>query len=148
MNSSIKKWIQNNREKWLQGCSRGGKRSYENYPNVANRCKGKWRLDSFEKSVYLQSSYEVRLSYILDSSGIKWCRPEAKEYVIDGKLKKCYIDFFLPDLDIYLDPKNAYLIEKDFPKMEFISNYFGIRILLIELRHLENSLNLINFLKS
>ena len=144
----LKRWIEENRDLWLQNCREGGLESYKKHPFVSNGCKGKWRLDSFGKKVYLQSSYEVRLSYILDSGGIPWTRPEVKYYEVDGKKKSCFLDFFLPNQNLYLDPKNSYLIEKDLPKMEFFSDYFGIRIVLVELRHLENPLNLVFFLKS
>lgn len=72
--------------------------------------------DSFGDEVVLQSSYELRCANILDELGIKWIRPKALMY--DGR--RYYPDFYLPDLDIYLDPKNDFKAVQDREKINAV----------------------------
>lgn len=64
------------------------------------------------KGVCLHSSYETTLAIDLDKNNIKWFRPNPMGWIDDeGKNHRYYADFYLPDYDIYLDPKNDFLIE-------------------------------------
>ena len=47
-------------------------------------------------------------------ANIKWIRPKGMFYIDEKGLKRRYYpDFLLTDYDIYLDPKNDYLIPRD-----------------------------------
>lgn len=85
------------------------------YREKSGRSKGGYALDSFGKKVWLQSSFEIRCSKLLDELNIKWIRPSCLYYEMDDKTKKYFPDFYLTEYDIYLDPKNNYLanIDKD-----------------------------------
>lgn len=86
------------------------------YRENAGRSK-KFRVeDSFGDEVVLQSSYELRCANILDDLGIKWIRPKALMY--DGR--RYYPDFYLPDLDVYLDPKNDFKALQDRAKINAV----------------------------
>lgn len=75
---------------------------YRPHPNRGVRYRGIW----------FDSKWEVRVAKILDDNNIRWERPKIG-FVWTDDGRKYYPDFFLPDRNLYLDPKNDYLIEKD-----------------------------------
>ena len=83
--------------------------------------------------VKLDSSYEVIVAKILDKYAIEWVRPKEPLFWIDSNnIKRRYFpDFFIPSSNVYLDPKNSYLFEKQKEKIEWIhshtSNVFFLR---------------------
>lgn len=65
-----------------------------------------------------ESSYEVTLSQTLNDLNILWIRPSFLWYTDSKGIKRRYYpDFFLPQYNIYFDPKNDYLISKDVDKI-------------------------------
>jgi hypothetical protein len=85
-----------------------------------------WYFNKNEnKQVLLESSWEVTTAENLDKRNIKWIRPEPMEW-FDNKKRFYYPDFYLPDFDIYLDPKNPYCMSKDKEKMDFFKNKITI----------------------
>lgn len=66
----------------------------------------------------LESTFEVRVAIILDELGVDWIKVR-QGYVWDdnGKRRRYVPDFFLPKYNIFLDPKNDYLIKKDARKI-------------------------------
>lgn len=74
------------------------------------------------KEVVLESSWEVETANLLIANNIKWIRPKYIKW-IDGNGKgRCYYpDFYLPDFNVYLDPKNPYCMAKDVEKMSIVS---------------------------
>lgn len=89
--------------------------------------------------VKLDSSYEVVLAKDLDKNCIVWERPPRFSYRMDGKLHYYTPDFYLPDYDIYLDPKNDFLINnvnprlgyKDVDKIKAVEVENNIRVLIL-----------------
>ena len=79
------------------------------------------------KEVLLESSWEVELAKWLDNTNIKWIRPKfIKWYDSTGKTRRYFPDFFLPEYNLYLDPKNPYCMSKDKEKMQCISSVVDI----------------------
>jgi predicted nucleic acid-binding Zn ribbon protein len=95
--------------------------------NKNNRAYG-YYTSVFGHTVWLESSYEVRVAQELDKHNIFWKRPKGIAYTIKGKRKTYYPDFFLPEFNVYLDPKNDYLIEKDSEKISCVRSQAHIRI--------------------
>lgn len=92
------------------------------------------------KEVLLDSSWEVTVAKALDSARIQWLRPTPlKWYDSANKMHLYYPDFYLPEIDVYLDPKNPYCMDQDREKMEF----FKRRIVLIfgNIEHITNFIN-------
>lgn len=93
----------------------------------------------------LDSSYEVELAKSLDKNNVKWQRCKRFPYHMNGKLHHYTPDFFLPDYNIYLDPKNDFLIEsinpvlgyKDVDKIHQVELENNVRILVLN----KNQLN-------
>lgn len=80
----------------------------------------------------LESSYELRLAEILNNLSIVWNRPNFLLYVDkNGNNRRYYPDFYLPELKLYLDPKNEYLIKTDIDKIFRVSKYNNIMVIII-----------------
>lgn len=112
--------------------------------NAYRRCLGghtsKKRMDFTKKDgtiVHLQSSYEVSVAASLEENGIKWSRPSALEW-IDENLQKhrYYADFYLHDYNIYLDPKNDFLIVKDTKKISAIKEQNNVNVIVLDSKSL------------
>lgn len=79
-----------------------------------------------------ESSYEVKLSEVLNSLNIKWSRPSFFWYTDKkGNKRRYYPDFYLPDYDVYLDPKNDYLIKSDIDKIIKTAKQNDIQIVIL-----------------
>lgn len=87
-----------------------------------------WYESPIAGRVWLESSYELIIARILDQSNIKWQRPKYIPYTINSISKKYYPDFYLVDHDIYLDPKNDYLIEQDKTKIDLVCEQNNVRV--------------------
>lgn len=70
--------------------------------------------------VMLGSTYEVEVAKSLDSFGVKWEKPSRFNYIDpNGKARTYTPDFYLSDFDVYLDPKNDFLINNVNPRLGF-----------------------------
>jgi hypothetical protein len=97
------------------------------YQPNAGRSKKFKAIDSSGLTVTLQSSYEKTTADLLNELNIKWIRPSYLRY---GE-KKYFPDFFLVDLDLYLDPKNDYLAVIDAPKIQSVMIENNVKILML-----------------
>lgn len=79
--------------------------------------------------VILESSYELAVAQDLDKHNVQWTRPK-RFYFYDalGKQRHYTPDFYLPKYDIYLDPKNDYLIIQDTQKIRQCSEQNHIMV--------------------
>ena len=91
-----------------------------------------WYESKFAGKVYLESSYEYKMAVELDKNNINWIRPSYLNWIDDNNIKhKYYADFYLIDYNIYLDPKNDYLIKKDTNKINLVKLQNNIKILIL-----------------
>lgn len=68
------------------------------------------------KGYKLGSSFEYHIAVILDDLNIKWVIPKRFGYTKpDGTTSNYTPDLYLPEYDIYLDPKNNFLIHNQNP---------------------------------
>lgn len=44
----------------------------------------------------------------------------------NNKVRRYYPDFYLPDYNVYLDPKNPYCLERDKEKLNYITNIVSL----------------------
>ena len=93
--------------------------------------KVKKRNYSGKKYIYngieMDSNWEVDLAIFLDKLNIKWIRPKYIEWLdSNDKVRKYFPDFYLSDYQIYLDPKNPILIEKQKEKLEIVSKQINL----------------------
>jgi hypothetical protein len=87
------------------------------------------------------SSYEVYVAKSLDSNSIRWIKPKKFDYIDPFNKSRQYTpDFYLPDFDVYLDPKNDFLINNINPSMGFsdcekikiVEQTHSIRVLILD----------------
>lgn len=72
------------------------------------------------KGKYLGSSYELKLAIDLDKNNIKWDVCEKIKYKdLNNKIRTYTPDIFLIDFNIYLDPKNDFLLNNNNPSLGF-----------------------------
>lgn len=73
--------------------------------------------------ITLDSSYELLVALSLDEFGIQWERPtKSLQYFDSTGQKRNYLpDFYLPDKNVFLDPKNDWLIKKDREKIRLVN---------------------------
>ena len=97
------------------------------------------------KGIKLDSSYEYKVAISLDNNNIKWIRPKKKTFKYyeynDTSNKYHYYtpDFYLLDYNIYLDPKNDFLINninpatgyKDTEKIKWVEQYNNICVIIL-----------------
>lgn len=85
-------------------------------------CGGETNFKRYKyKNILMDSSWEVELAKWLDHNNIKWIR--SRKLLLwwtdkQGNKRRYYPDFYLPKYDIYLDPKNTYLQQKDQLKLK------------------------------
>lgn len=99
--------------------------------NKNNRAHG-WYESPIAGRVWLESSYEYRVAVDLDKHNIKWSRPKYLPYTSGDKQRKYFADFYLEDYDVYLDPKNDFLIPGDTIKINMVSEQTGKKIIILD----------------
>ncbi len=91
--------------------------------------------------IKLGSSYEYKVALSLDENYIKWIKPKPLKYVdIKGKIRNYFPDFFLPEYNVFLDPKNDFLIKhvnpetgfRDSDKIKWASEFNKVKIIILD----------------
>ena len=74
--------------------------------------------------VLLDSSWEEALAKRLDDQKINWVRPSIPIEWIDNNKKthNYFPDFYLPDYNLYLDPKNPAVFKNQIEKIKILLN--------------------------
>lgn len=106
------------------------------------------------QGISLQSTYEVEFAKNLDENNIKWIRPKPFYYVLNGIKRRYYPDFYIEDLDVYIDPKNDFLIKRvnpylgitDMEKIKLVEQQNNIKIIILNKNELTYN-DLLNKLK-
>jgi len=88
--------------------------------------------------VKFDSTWELELAMRLDKLEIRWTRPEPLKYQLNEKVHHYFPDFYLPDRDIYLDPKNphAYNVQKE--KIDVLLKTYSNIVFLVSLDEIRN----------
>jgi uncharacterized C2H2 Zn-finger protein len=106
---------------------------------MIERLKNKpfWSKRENYKGVLLDSSYELIVARSLDENDVKWRRPSKGLKWFDGKQNRHYLpDFYLIEYDVYLDPKNDFLIKKDRIKIDLTIQQNNVKILVLDKNNL------------
>lgn len=108
------------RAKLSASAKQRGLGGYRPHPNKGQRYSGVW----------FDSNWEVQVAKSLDENCVSWIRPKTG-FAWTDEGRKYYPDFFLPDFNVYLDPKNDYLIIKDKLKIDEAQKRNNIRVLVL-----------------
>jgi hypothetical protein len=96
-------------------------------------CGGETNYKKFiYKNIYMNSSWEVDIAMFMDENNIVWRRSKEIKFLWIDKnknIRRYYPDFYLPEFDIYLDPKNKYLMIKDSYKLKKVIKKNNIKII-------------------
>ena len=85
------------------------------------------------KGVNMQSNWEVQIAILLDELKIDWIRPKHIKWTDESdKERKYFPDFYLPDFNIYIDPKNPYVQTLDKYKIEQIQKEVNLYVGILE----------------
>ena len=81
--------------------------------------------------IMLDSSWELALAKRLDELEIKWIRPDPILWTDKDNIEHSYFgDFYLPEQDLYLDPKNPHAIKVQKEKLDcLLTQYENIVII-------------------
>jgi hypothetical protein len=85
--------------------------------------------DKRGRTFKFDSSWEDLMAIRLDELDINWIRPQPIEYIIEGRTRRYYGDFYLPDYNLYLDPKNPYVERQQQEKIKILHNMIRLIIL-------------------
>ena len=107
-------------EKLSKIAKKNGLGGYRPHPNKGQRYKDIW----------FDSNWEVQVAKSLDFNNIRWHRPNVGFQWTDCG-KKYYPDFFLPDYNVYLDPKNPYLQKIDEQKITEAQKRNSIKVFVL-----------------
>lgn len=108
------------RAKMSETAKRTGLGGYRPHPNKGEYYKDTW----------FDSTWEVRLAKSLDEHNVSWIRPK-QGFIWTDTGRKYYPDFYLPEHNVYLDPKNSYLQKKDAEKIKQASERNNIKVLIL-----------------
>lgn len=95
----------------------------------------------------MDSSWEVKLAIWMDEKNIIWDRNKKRHQFIwtdsNNKKHRYYPDFYIPSINLYLDPKNPHLIKCDKFKIEQVQKENNIKIEYGNLEYLKNVLTIL-----
>lgn len=84
------------------------------------------------KGILLDSSWELELAKRLDELKIEWTRPNPIPWTDEnGVIHNYFPDFYLPEYNIYLDPKNKHAIKVQEKKLNILLKQYD-NILIID----------------
>lgn len=89
----------------------------------------KWVVEY--KGILLDSNWELELAKRLDEIKVKWIRPNPIPWVDEeGVIHNYFPDFYLPDHDLFLDPKNPQAIKVQKKKLDcLLTQYQNVVII-------------------
>lgn len=95
------------------------------------KCKKSHQYKDKNNRVFIfDSSWEDELANRLDILDIKWNRPDPISYKDkNGTMRNYFPDFYLPDYNLYIDPKNSWCEQQQKEKLEIVSNMIRLIIL-------------------
>lgn len=111
-----------------------------NYARSNVNCGGRTNYKKLQyKGQWMDSSWEVKVAELLDEKQIQWSRTKKTHFKWtdkSGKRRRYHPDFYLPDYDLYLEPKNKFLQQKDKFKIEQVIKEHGITLVVGELEEI------------
>lgn len=108
------------------------------------KCRKKHLIEY--NNIKFDSSYEVIVAQSLDKYHINWKKCKSFKYIDKNNIEHEYTpDFYLPDFNIYLDPKNDFLINninpnlgfKDTDKIKWVCKQNNIRVIILNKNQLD-----------
>lgn len=88
-------------------------------------------IDKSGRVFKFDSKWEDAMANRLDELNVTWDRPKPIPYQLstETKIRRYFADFYLPDYDLYLDPKNSYCEEQQKEKLSIVSKTINLIII-------------------
>jgi hypothetical protein len=78
------------------------------------------------RGILLDSNWELELAKRLDSIGIEWTRPEPLKWTDKNGISRNYFpDFYLPEYNLFLDPKNPEAMRRQSSKISILNEIYS-----------------------
>ena len=107
-----------------------------NHRRLVKSCR--YYIKKDDTQVLLDSSWEEKLAKILDDKHIKWERPKPLKWVDNaGNIHNYFPDFYLPEYNLYLDPKNPQACIKQKEKIDILYKMYNNIIILHTIDEIE-----------
>ena len=97
-----------------------------------------WYESKFAGKVWLESTWELKVAEYLDNNNIEWIRPKFLYWNDSGIKRRYFPDFYLKEYNLYLDPKNNFLLKKDSRKIKRVIKENKINLILIKENDIKN----------
>jgi hypothetical protein len=89
--------------------------------------------------IWLDSTWEFELAKRLDSLNIKWIRPDPiRWFDEDGVAHNYFPDFYLPDYNLFLDPKNTHAFKVQEKKIKTLLTQHKNIVIITSLEECQN----------
>ena len=89
--------------------------------------------------VWLDSTWEFELAKRLDELKVKWVRPNPIPWVDEkGVTHNYFPDFYLPDFNLFLDPKNPHAVNVQKKKLACILTQYSNIVIIKSLEECSN----------
>lgn len=107
-------------------------------------CGGETNYRKFKyNNIWMDSSWEIELAKWFDLLNIIWERNKLINFIwidIAGKKHRYYPDFFLPEYNLFIDPKNKFLQMKDNDKLNRVRQQNDIILLSGYIQDIQNTI--------
>jgi len=85
--------------------------------------------------VLLDSTWELELARRLDSINVKWTRPAPLKWIDNSGIEHHYFpDFYLPEHNLYLDPKNPHAFKVQKEKLDILLTQYNNIVIITTLQ--------------
>ena len=122
----------------LKAKQRVRKGSDSNFYSKVYHGKGIW-YETSSKKIFLRSSWEHKYAQYLDRLNIKWeYEPKYFTLFIDNKACTYTPDFYLPDIDTFIEIKGYWRLDAKLKFKQFRESYSNIKIFVYGKQELKN----------
>lgn len=92
----------------------------------------------YYKGIMMDSSWEVELAKKMDYLNINWIRPNFILWTDNnGLLHHYFPDFYLPDYNVYLDPKNPHAYNVQIEKIKLLNEQYDNILFITSLKEIK-----------
>lgn len=128
--SKKQKWDDERKSQHSKVMTQVAKDNPESYSasNVSGRCKSSYIIDSYGNETTVHGSWERLVAEHLNECNIKWTNTieEVFEYYWEGRMRRYYPDFYLPEYDTYIEVK-GYQRDRDIEKWKSLDNLIVLK---------------------
>jgi hypothetical protein len=83
--------------------------------------------------------FDLTVAKVLDRDGVRWVKPKTRFGWTDdaGKVHNYSPDLYLPEFNVYLDPKNSYCCRIHAEKIKRVRKENGVKLIVVPVELIE-----------